>query len=265
MEGLAVTQLRAEVLDCHWRLTPVKHGMTIRADRYKVCDWIDAVFDANRRDWPDMVNMYEARAKGTIALAKVHPANLTDAVVVRDASGSSVQRALEPIHNDLLGNSLKVLFALREIIGPKSSAFEGGGLRGRQRRWLWRWLWLCWFHGCVIREDSDNFVGATALPFVELKYLVERGARCINGAPSGGGQAKGVAGLRVILPNEHTLHWAIFQPHASDTPNFPKEVLCAVIPIDRGVERLMNAVLSPRLLVVHGCEVDGHVRVPCDG
>lgn len=50
----------------------MEHCMAIRADGNKVSDRIDSILVTDRRDWYDVVNVYESLAKGAIALAEIH-------------------------------------------------------------------------------------------------------------------------------------------------------------------------------------------------
>ena len=68
--------------------------------------------------------------------------------------------------------------------------------------------------------------------------------------------------LCAILPDEYAPHIPVLLPHAGYAAYSPEEILCAVVPVDGSVQRLMDSMFAPALLVMNGRKVDGHGMLP---
>ncbi|CAG4924603.1 hypothetical protein R52603_05282 [Paraburkholderia saeva] len=49
----------------------MQHGMTVRADRSQVPDWVDLIFSPDRGDIDDMVNVNEPASNSPVAILEV--------------------------------------------------------------------------------------------------------------------------------------------------------------------------------------------------
>lgn len=62
--------------------------MAVRTYRTEVFDWINFVLRSDRREWPDVMHMNEAKSRLTIDRTKVKTARRTNCTVSLDASRS---------------------------------------------------------------------------------------------------------------------------------------------------------------------------------